>query len=171
MSFYSNLKAGDPRRQTLEDYRSQTASIAEQYGFQDISAEIEGTGGGSNWDPLTGNIYGDSGMGVSANGGPAPQYGEVLWQDSSRIKWDGLDPVTYVVDQKSETRQRDFFQSDVTIQLPYHGAVAKAEAVDDDSATPPAKMLKVTVTMPDNSTDVCVHNCRQIRSTSVGRSK
>jgi hypothetical protein len=135
----------------------QTAQgYAATYGF-----ELGSDGLSGGWDPTSGmGADGMSGMGVGSQGtATAVQYGELIWQDQTRAKWDGSDSVVYPVNQQSDSRQQDFFQSDVTIQSPYHGAVAKAELVNDDSVAAPAKMLKVSFTMSDGSTKVvCVHN-------------
>jgi hypothetical protein len=125
-----------------------------------------------DWDPMGGIMSGGYGMGdMSGMGVPSmdpmggagsmDQTGQVIWGDQTRIKFDGSTPASLTVNlQDNDLRQKEFFQEDLTINIPFH-ASGKEELLDDDSTPAPAKMLKITVTLPDGSSRVYIkHNLK-----------
>ncbi|MFO1518650.1 MAG: hypothetical protein U1F57_03140 [bacterium] len=106
----------------------------------------------SSWDPLGGLMGGGLGMGNA----PMDQTGEVIWGDNTRIKYDGTDGADVTVRlHDGDSREKDFFQDDLTLRIPFH-ANGQLELLADDSLPAPAKMLKITVNLPDGSRRVFV---------------
>jgi hypothetical protein len=140
----------DPQSQQAWEYY---LNVTLPQWFQQYGSAAESSAGISG-----GDLSNAMGVSVGAATSGNSQLGDLIWQDQTRAKWDGSNAVTYSVDQQSDSRQQDFFQSDVTLEIPYHGSAAKTLLVADDSV-PNAKMLQVTVSMPDGSSRVVnVHN-------------
>jgi len=147
---------------TIDSYMATSQKYLQQVG--DTS---------SAWDPMGGMMGDDFGMGggmggmdpmggmggMSAGGGVA---GEVIWADRNRVKYDGSELADVMVGvNESDKRQKEFFQENFTLRVPFHGS-GKMELLDDDSSAPPAKMLKISVTMPDGSSRIYIkHNVKE----------
>ncbi|MFO1520038.1 MAG: hypothetical protein U1F57_10305 [bacterium] len=148
-------------RSQVMDYDSQLMGWFDQYGFGNVGGNT--MAGGSNWDPLTGQMGGSiiPGMGQDApQGAPVNQTqisSPIDFQDNTHVVTDqGANCQIVINDQDTDSRTIDAYQGNVSLVIPSNAANVKVTYVPDDAA-PGHMMVQVSYTSNGKTQTIKLH--------------